>query len=120
MPVPQFLGRSNHRLGADDAIVLCAVLTFELERDVRDAEALAHHAVNRAHDRSSLAHAPVFDQDVRRERYCASVPQIVPALEPQGEQRGQWKPEVIAKAETNTFLTFGAMLAVLALKALKG
>ena len=53
------------------------------------------------------------------ERYCETVPQIVPALEPAGEQRGEWKPEVIAKAETNTFLTFGAMLATLALKALK-
>jgi protein-S-isoprenylcysteine O-methyltransferase Ste14 len=53
------------------------------------------------------------------ERYRASVPQIVPALEPQSDQRGEWKPDVIAKAETNTFLTFGAMLAVLALKALK-
>lgn len=53
------------------------------------------------------------------ERYCQSVPQIVPALEPQSEERGEWKPDVIAKAETNTFLTFGAMLAVLALKALK-
>ncbi len=53
------------------------------------------------------------------ERYCQSVPQIVPALEPQSDERGEWKPDVIAKAETNTFLTFGAMLAVLALKALK-
>ena len=52
------------------------------------------------------------------ERYCASVPQIVPAVEPAGDQRGEWKPEVIAKAEKNTFLTFGAMLAVLALRAL--
>lgn len=53
------------------------------------------------------------------ERYCASVPQIVPAAAPAAEQRGEWKPDVIAKAEKNTFLTFGAMLAVLALKALK-
>jgi protein-S-isoprenylcysteine O-methyltransferase Ste14 len=54
------------------------------------------------------------------ERYCASVPQIVPSLEPAtDEQRGEWKPEVIAQAEKNTFLTFGAMLAALALKALK-
>jgi protein-S-isoprenylcysteine O-methyltransferase Ste14 len=62
------------------------------------------------------------------ERYCESVPQIIPSM-PQGpsmpqddrrEQRGEWKPDVIAKAETNTFVTFGAMLAVLALKALKG
>jgi protein-S-isoprenylcysteine O-methyltransferase Ste14 len=53
------------------------------------------------------------------DRYCASVPQIVPSLEPAGDQRGEWKPEVIAHAEKNTFLTFGAMLAALALKALK-
>ena len=53
------------------------------------------------------------------DRYCREVPQIVPALEPAGEQRGSWNADVIAKAETNTFLTFGAMLAVLALKALK-
>jgi protein-S-isoprenylcysteine O-methyltransferase Ste14 len=53
------------------------------------------------------------------ERYCAAVPQIVPALQPAGEQRGTWKPETIARAESNTFLTFGAMLAVLALKARK-
>lgn len=54
------------------------------------------------------------------ERYCASVPQVVPALEPQADEpAGTWKPEVIAQAEKNTFLTFGAMLAVLALKALK-
>lgn len=53
------------------------------------------------------------------ERYCASVPQIVPALEPRGESLGAWKADVIPKAESNTFLTFGAMLAVLALKALR-
>ena len=53
------------------------------------------------------------------ERYCASVPQIVPALEPRGESLGEWKADVIPKAESNTFLTFGAMLAVLALKALR-
>jgi hypothetical protein len=60
------------------------------------------------------------------ERYCATVPQIVPAVVRQAhhdevrDERGTWKPEVIAQAEKNTFLTFGAMLAVLALKALKG
>jgi protein-S-isoprenylcysteine O-methyltransferase Ste14 len=62
------------------------------------------------------------------ERYCATVPRLVPALPldfargpsiPQ-DDNGEWKPEVIAQAEKNTFLTFGAMLAVLALKALKG
>lgn len=54
------------------------------------------------------------------ERYCASVPQIIPAAQPAGDERGEWKPDVIAQAEKNTFATFGAMLAVLALKALKG
>jgi protein-S-isoprenylcysteine O-methyltransferase Ste14 len=52
-------------------------------------------------------------------RYCASVPRIIPALQPKSDGDGSWKPDVIAKAETKTFLTFGAMLAVLALKALK-
>jgi len=60
------------------------------------------------------------------ERYCRDVPPIFPSRglrqsqDDKGDQRGEWKPEVIAKAETNTFITFGAMLAVLALKALKG
>ena len=53
------------------------------------------------------------------DRYCATVPRFVPSLEPAGEQQGTWNAEVIAKAESNTFLTFGAMLATLALKALK-
>lgn len=53
------------------------------------------------------------------DNYCADVPRIVPALEPKSDARGEWKPGVIANAEKNTFLTFGAMLATLALKALK-
>lgn len=53
------------------------------------------------------------------ERYCESVPRVVPQLEPADEQHGSWKPSVIAQAESKTFLTFGAMLVVLALKALK-
>jgi hypothetical protein len=65
------------------------------------------------------------------ERYCACVPAIVPSLpldlargpsRPQDDsftKRGEWKADVIANAEKNTFATFGAMLAVLALKALK-
>lgn len=53
------------------------------------------------------------------ERYCERVPQVVPSLQPAGEQSGTWKPDVIAQAESRTFVTFGAMLAVLALKALK-
>lgn len=59
------------------------------------------------------------------ERYCASVPSIVPALVRAhadafaGGMQGEWKPDAIAKAETHTFVTFAAMLAVLALKAIK-
>ena len=51
-------------------------------------------------------------------RYCESVPPIVPHLEPADAQQGTWKPGVIAQAETRTFVTFGVMLAALAVKAL--
>ncbi len=51
--------------------------------------------------------------------YCDRVPRVVPALEPSEPQRGSYDPDVIAKAETRTWLTFGAMLGVLALKALR-
>lgn len=53
------------------------------------------------------------------ERYCDAVPRFIPAAEPADEPRGTWKPDVIAQAEVNTFATFGAMLGVLALKALR-
>jgi hypothetical protein len=45
------------------------------------------------------------------------VPRVVPALEPSEPQHGSYDPAVIGKAETRTWLTFGAMLGVLALKA---
>ena len=53
------------------------------------------------------------------DRYCERVPPLVPQAEAPEEQSGTWDPSVIKDAETRTFLTFGAMLAVLALKALK-
>ena len=53
------------------------------------------------------------------ERYCERVPPIVPLAEPAPNGSGEWDPSVIADAESKTFATFGAMLAVLALKALK-
>jgi protein-S-isoprenylcysteine O-methyltransferase Ste14 len=53
------------------------------------------------------------------ERYCEAVPPIIPAREPKSEARGEWKAEAIGKAETTTFAVFGAMLALLALKALR-
>jgi protein-S-isoprenylcysteine O-methyltransferase Ste14 len=52
--------------------------------------------------------------------YCDRVPRVVPALEPGEPQHGSYDPDVIGKAETRTWLTFGAMLGVLALKALRG
>ena len=51
--------------------------------------------------------------------YTARVPRVLPGLEPSEPQYGSYDPAVIGKAESRTFLTFGAMLAVLALKALK-
>ena len=53
------------------------------------------------------------------DRYCADVPPVIPRLEPAGTGNGTWRPSVIKEAESRTFLTFGAMLGVLALKALK-
>ncbi len=53
------------------------------------------------------------------ERYCERVPPVVPQLEPMPNGAGTWRPAVIKDAETKTFLTFGAMLAALALKAFK-
>ena len=52
------------------------------------------------------------------DRYCEEVPPVLPQRETNVESRGTWKPDVIAQAETKTFLTFGAMLAVLAWRAL--
>jgi protein-S-isoprenylcysteine O-methyltransferase Ste14 len=53
------------------------------------------------------------------EAYTDAVPRVVPLAAPAGPQEGTYDPSVIAKAETRTFVTFGAMLAILALKALK-
>jgi protein-S-isoprenylcysteine O-methyltransferase Ste14 len=53
------------------------------------------------------------------ERYCERVPRVIPQAEPMPDGAGQWNAGVIKDAESKTFMTFGAMLAVLALKALK-
>lgn len=53
------------------------------------------------------------------ERYCQRVPPVMPRFDPAPDGQGTWRPSVIADAESRTFLTFGAMLAVLALKAFK-
>lgn len=51
--------------------------------------------------------------------YTQRVPPVVPLLEPSEPQQGSYDPEVIGRAESRTFATFGAMLGVLALKALR-
>jgi protein-S-isoprenylcysteine O-methyltransferase Ste14 len=51
------------------------------------------------------------------EAYVASVPQVIPRSTPGGSQAGSYDPEVIGRAESRTFLTFGAMLLALAWKA---
>lgn len=51
--------------------------------------------------------------------YTARVPRVIPALEPAEPQHGSYDPDVIFKAESRTWLTFGAALAVLALKTLR-
>jgi protein-S-isoprenylcysteine O-methyltransferase Ste14 len=53
------------------------------------------------------------------DEYCAAVPPLIPQAEPMPNAKGEWKPEVIREAETKTLGFFGAMLAVLALKAIK-
>jgi protein-S-isoprenylcysteine O-methyltransferase Ste14 len=53
------------------------------------------------------------------ERYCERVPRVVPQLEPMPDGAGEWNAGVIKEAESKTFLTFGAMLALLALKSIK-
>jgi protein-S-isoprenylcysteine O-methyltransferase Ste14 len=49
--------------------------------------------------------------------YAAAVPPVVPRTTPAGSKQGTYDPAVIGKAESRTFVTFGLMLAVLALKA---
>ena len=51
--------------------------------------------------------------------YARRVPAVAPLIEPSEPQQGSYDPDVIPKAESRTFLTFGAMLAALALKALR-
>jgi protein-S-isoprenylcysteine O-methyltransferase Ste14 len=53
------------------------------------------------------------------ERYCERVPPVVPQAEPMPDGQGEWRADVIKEAESNTFATFGGMLAALALKALR-
>ena len=49
--------------------------------------------------------------------YVAAVPRVVPRTTPAGTAAGAYDPSVIARAESRTFVTFGAMLLALAFKA---
>ncbi|MDQ6827134.1 MAG: isoprenylcysteine carboxylmethyltransferase family protein [Candidatus Eremiobacteraeota bacterium] len=53
------------------------------------------------------------------EDYCNRVPSIVPRTRASRPAHGVYAPSVIWKAESKTFATFGAMLIVLAVKALR-
>lgn len=53
------------------------------------------------------------------DRYCERVPPFVPLSEPAPDAHGTWNASVIRDAETRTFVTFGAMLGTLFLKALR-
>jgi protein-S-isoprenylcysteine O-methyltransferase Ste14 len=57
---------------------------------------------------------PAFDDYVQR------VPRLFPRLHAAQPQRGSYDRSVIAKAESRTFATFGAMLAALFLKTRRG
>ena len=57
-----------------------------------------------------------FGQDF--DRYCERVPRILPQLDPVPDGQAQYDPNVIGRAESKTFVTFGAMLALLALKSI--
>jgi protein-S-isoprenylcysteine O-methyltransferase Ste14 len=54
------------------------------------------------------------------DEYAERVPRIVPRLRAAEPASGRYDPNVILKAESRTFLTFGAVLGVLAFKALRG
>jgi protein-S-isoprenylcysteine O-methyltransferase Ste14 len=51
------------------------------------------------------------------ERYCERVPRAIPLVEPVPDGNGEWNPDAVISAESKTFVTFGAMLLALALRA---
>ena len=53
------------------------------------------------------------------DQYVADVPRVMPRTAPAGSQQGSYDPAVIGRAESRTFVTFGAMLLALAFKASK-
>jgi protein-S-isoprenylcysteine O-methyltransferase Ste14 len=55
----------------------------------------------------------------RFERYCERVPRVVPRLQPLRGGDGEWHAAAVTAGESTTFVLFGAMLLVLALRARK-
>ncbi|MGA2759181.1 MAG: isoprenylcysteine carboxylmethyltransferase family protein [Candidatus Cybelea sp.] len=53
------------------------------------------------------------------ERYCEAVPRVIPRSTPIDDAQGEWSASVVRTAESKTFVTFGAMLLALWLKARK-
>ena len=53
------------------------------------------------------------------DEYVADVPRVIPRTAPGGSEQGTYDPSVIGRAESRTFITFGAMLLAIAVKALK-
>jgi protein-S-isoprenylcysteine O-methyltransferase Ste14 len=53
------------------------------------------------------------------DEYVAAVPRVLPRTAPGGSEVGTYDPSVIGSAESRTFITFGAMLVALAVKAWK-
>ena len=51
--------------------------------------------------------------------YCDRVPPIVPLSEPAENGTGEYDPDVLLSSESKTFVTFGAMLVILALKSIR-
>ena len=51
--------------------------------------------------------------------YCERVPPLIPLSEAADEGAGDYDPDVLLACESKTFASFGAMLAMLALKSLK-
>jgi len=54
------------------------------------------------------------------DQYCERVPRIVPQLDPMPDGNGEWHAETLLTAESKTFALFGAMLAILAVRAGRG
>ena len=53
------------------------------------------------------------------ERYCERVPPVIPLAQAAQGGEGTWNPSVIRDAESRTFVSFGVVLGLLVLKALR-